>query len=165
MIILQASLIFIILLMLRVYEVFMEKIISQRIYSKVYSIKFIFAFIVFTKILFLRYNNIDLILLDIGVFLNMVVIVSNNGYMPVDMIAFKRAVSLYEPNPSDRTVQKKFKDWVLPIRQYVAMDNNTKFNILGDRYGSSIQSIGDMFIRIGGLLIIIEIVLHIFKII
>lgn len=168
MILLQAVLVFIFMIILKIYDELTQKIMSQKTYSKAHSMVFVLSFVFLTMILFLRYNNVGLILLDIGVFLNMAVIIANKGYMPVDMNALKKVVSLYEPNPSDETILKEMDelDELQAIhRRHMIMSSKTKLNILGDKYGYSIQSIGDMFISAGIILIIFEVVLYLVLII
>lgn len=160
MILVQAILVFILMMALEIYDEFTQKIISQKTYSKAHSMVFVLSFISLTIILFLRYTTVGLILLDIGVFLNMAVIIANKGYMPVDMNALKKVVSLYEPNPSDETVLKEMDDIQAIHRRHMAMSSKTKLNILGDKYGYSIQSIGDMFISAGIILMIFEVTLY-----
>jgi len=165
-ILLQAGLIFIVLVMGDIALIYTKKITSEKVHSLTNRIELIIPFIALTAVWFLRYGNIGLIILDIGVFLNMVVVLSNSGYMPVDMNAFKRAVCFMEFNPSDEMVKEIFKE-VQQKRRHVAMSSNTKLNILGDKYGhnTKTKSIGDIFINIGIPLIILEVVFYLFGII
>ena len=163
MVLIQASLILLLSVSFSILIRYKEKIVSPKNYSKFNIIRYALIFILDMAVLSLDYDTIGLILLNIGVFLNLIVLVFNNGYMPVDMNAFKKSLYFFELENHNVTVEDLFKEIQENRHIHIAMTSQTKFNFLGDKYGESVQSIGDIFIFIGHLLILTELIFLLFS--
>lgn len=140
-----------------------EKIISERAYAIANKIEGVIFFLIVMGIWSIQPENIGFIVHNIGIFCNMLVIVFNGGYMPVDMDAFKRSISSISMRPiSDETVQMVFRTTQLARHHHVAMNENTRLKFLGDKYGPSVSSIGDIFIYIGFYMILVKFIVNLF---
>ena len=124
-----------------------ERIKSLRICSFVNVIIFILICFCLIKLYSLDPRNVGLLINIIGALFNTIVIIANKGLMPVDIRAVQRALNLSELGA------KTELDIICKIRrQHTIMTDSTKLNILGDKYGSKVCSVGDILI-IGGIIL------------
>lgn len=101
-----------------------------------------------------NYANIGILFFSIGGMLNLLVMTANGGFMPVDMKVAKFCFNLL----SDEEVREKIYQINLRTRTHKIADESTKLRILIDRldYRGDINSIGDVLIECGCILIAIQ---------
>lgn len=117
------------------------KIYSQRIFTILFCLNYTLLTFLSFYIYLRNIWNVGIFIYSFGHFLNLIVIISNKGRMPVD-IEFGMLSNSWN---SIEEMKKYIKD----SRTHKIMSDKTHFNFLGDRHGSSLQSIGDITLLAG----------------
>ena len=134
------------------YDEFIRLPISDKVFSFIFCALYSFDTVTSLFIYTMDYRNLGIALCFTGMMLNLVILLANKGRMPVDKSAHSRALAIMGEHEADRNI--------CDSRRHTLMNDTTKLNFLGDRFGRGVSSIGDYLMRIGSYIWLYTAILH-----